>query len=111
MTSAEAHPPGLVFVVDDDVAVGRAMGRVLTAAGYEAQVFASADAFLARPAANRPACVVLDQRMPGLSGLELQRAITGESSLAVVFLTGHADVPTSVEAMKAGAVDFLTKPK
>lgn len=101
---------GLVFVVDDDEAVGRAMGRVLKAAGYETQVFSSASAFLDRPAVDRPACVVLDQRMPGLSGLELQRAITGESALAVVFLTGHADVPTSVEAMKAGAVDFLTKP-
>ena len=110
MNSPEERGEGLVFVVDDDEAVGRAMGRVLRAAGYEAHVFNSADAFLARSSSDRPACVVLDQRMPGLSGLELQRAITGESALAVVFLTGHADVPTSVEAMKAGAVDFLTKP-
>jgi FixJ family two-component response regulator len=110
MTSFPGRSEGLVLIVDDDEAVGRAMARVLMAAGFEAQVYASAPAFLARPTADRPACVVLDQRMPGVSGLELQRAITGETALAVVFLTGHADVPTSVEAMKAGAVDFLTKP-
>lgn len=101
---------GLVFVVDDDEAVGRAMGRILAAAGFEARVFTSAAAFLARPEGHGPACVVLDQRMPEVSGLELQRAITDDSALAVVFMTGHADVPTSVEAMKAGAIDFLTKP-
>lgn len=101
---------GRVFVVDDDDAVARAMGRMLVAAGFETHVFTSAAAFLARPDDHGPACVVLDQRMPGVSGLELQRAITEESALAVVFMTGHADVPTSVEAMKAGAVDFLTKP-
>ncbi len=101
---------GLVFVVDDDDAVGRAMGRMLAAAGFEVRVFTSASAFLARPAGHGPACLVLDQRMPEVSGLELQRTLTDESALAVVFMTGHADVPTSVEAMKAGAIDFLTKP-
>jgi FixJ family two-component response regulator len=101
---------GLVYIVDDDEAVGRAIGRVLGAAGFEVRVFTSAAAFLRRTGDDRPACVVLDQRMPKVSGLELQRAINDDSALAVVFMTGHADVPTSVEAMKAGAVDFLTKP-
>jgi FixJ family two-component response regulator len=101
---------GLVFVVDDDEAVARAMGRMLTAAGFETRVFTSAGAFLERHETHGPACVILDQRMPKVSGLELQRAIREDKALAVVFMTGHADVPTSVEAMKAGAVDFLTKP-
>jgi FixJ family two-component response regulator len=100
-----------VFVVDDDERVGRAICRMLGATGFDARLFTSADAFLHRPDDHHgPACVVLDQRMPGLSGLELQRTIGNDSDLAVVFMTGHADVPTSVEAMKAGAVDFLTKP-
>ena len=101
---------GLVFIVDDDEAVGVAMGRVLRAAGFDVERFTSASAFLGRAAGHPPACVVLDQRLPEASGLEVQRLITDDSALAVVFLTGHADVPTSVEAMKAGAVDFLTKP-
>ena len=101
---------GLVFIVDDDDAVGIAMARVLRASGFDAQHFTSASAFLRCRTDDRPACVLLDVRMPEVNGLELQQALTDAQALAVVFLTGHADVKTSVAAMKAGAVDFLTKP-
>jgi FixJ family two-component response regulator len=101
---------GLVFIVDDDDAVGTAMARVLRASGFDAQHFNSASAFLSHRTDDRPACVLLDLRMPDVNGLELQETLTGAQALTVVFLTGHADVKTSVAAMKAGAVDFLTKP-
>jgi FixJ family two-component response regulator len=101
---------GLVFIVDDDVAVGTAMVRVLRASGFEAQHFSSAAAFLDHRTDDRPACLLLDVRMPEVNGLELQQTLADAQALNVVFLTGHADVPTSVAAMKAGAVDFLTKP-
>ena len=101
---------GLVFIVDDDDAVGTAMARVLRASGFDAQHFNSAPAFLHHRTDDRPACVLLDLRMPDVNGLELQKTLTDAQALTVVFLTGHADVQTSVAAMKAGAVDFLTKP-
>ena len=101
---------GLVFIVDDDDAVGTAMARVLRASGFDAQHFTSASAFLRHRTDDRPACVLLDLRMPDVNGLELQKTLTDAQALTVVFLTGHADVKTSVAAMKAGAVDFLTKP-
>jgi FixJ family two-component response regulator len=101
---------GRVFIVDDDESVRVALQRLLRSAGYDVEAFPSAAAYLERPRPEGPACVVLDQRMPGVSGLELQKAITAESAASIVFLTGHGDVPTSVEAMKGGAVDFLTKP-
>ena len=101
---------GLVFIVDDDDAVGTAMARVLRASGFDAQHFNSASAFLRHRTDDRPACVLLDLRMPDVNGLELQKTLTDAQALTVVFLTGHADVQTSVAAMKAGAVDFLTKP-
>jgi len=99
-----------VFIVDDDDAVGTAMARVLRAFGFDAHHFNSAAAFLRHRTDDRPACVLLDLRMPDVNGLELQRALSDASALTVVFLTGHADVQTSVAAMKAGAADFLTKP-
>jgi FixJ family two-component response regulator len=101
---------GLVFIVDDDDAVGTAMARVLRASGFDAQHFNSASAFLNHRTDDRPACVLLDLRMPDVNGLELQKTLTDAQALTVVFLTGHADVQTSVAAMKAGAADFLTKP-
>jgi FixJ family two-component response regulator len=101
---------GLVFIVDDDDAVGTAMARVLRASGFDAQHFNSASAFLRCRTDDRPACVLLDFRMPEVNGLELQKTLTDAQALTVVFLTGHADVQTSVAAMKAGAADFLTKP-
>ena len=101
----------LIHVVDDDESMRTAVLELLVAAGFEARGYASTGEFLLRPAADRPGCVLLDIRMPGPSGLELQAALLRQGvALPVVFLTGHADVATSVRAMKAGAVDFLEKP-
>jgi FixJ family two-component response regulator len=101
----------VVFVIDDDASVRRALGRLLKSAGYLVETFASADAFLRRPLPDSPACLVLDVYLPGLDGLELQRTLVeGSIALPIVFITGHGDIPTTVRAMKAGAVDFLPKP-
>jgi FixJ family two-component response regulator len=101
----------LVSIVDDDASVRRGLARLLKSAGYEVDTFASATEYLAKPRLEESGCLLLDVRMPGLSGLELQEtlALTGRR-LSIVFLSGHADVPGSVKAMKSGAVDFLTKP-
>jgi FixJ family two-component response regulator len=101
---------GRVSVVDDDVLVLRSLDRLLRAAGFEVQTFSSAHEFLARPEPSA-GCVVMDLSMPGFSGLELQYALAqAADSRPIVFISGHGSVPSSVEAMKAGAVDFLTKP-
>jgi len=101
----------LIHVVDDDDSMRIALLRLLDAAGYEAVGYASTGAFLLGPSCSRPGCLLLDLQLPGPSGLELQEALHRVgSALPVVFLTGHGDVHTSVRAMKAGAVDFLTKP-
>ena len=104
--------PGLVYVVDDDASFRTAIERRLRIAGYEVETYSSAQLLLDRvPAAERPGCILLDVKMPGLSGLELQsRLIELGSILPIVFVTGHADTPTTVRAIKAGAEDFLTKP-
>jgi FixJ family two-component response regulator len=102
---------GTVHVVDDDVSVRRALSRLLRAAGLQVEAFDSARAFLRRKPASRPACLLLDVQMPDLTGLDLQRTLIDAGlDLPVIFLSGHADIPMSVQAMKAGAVDFLTKP-
>jgi FixJ family two-component response regulator len=107
MTAAAAT----VLIVDDDASVRKSLTRLVAAAGYGVQAFASAQEFLARPPSTGPCCLVLDVRMPGLTGLELQRTLAqAPHRIAIVFITGHGDVATSVAAMKAGAVDFLTKP-
>lgn len=106
-------PPAtaLVFVVDDDASVRKSLARLLKAAGYEAETFASVRDFLARRPHDGPCCLVLDVRMPGLTGLDLQEALRAAGQrLSIVFITGYRDVPVSVKAMKGGAVDFLTKP-
>jgi FixJ family two-component response regulator len=101
----------LVFVVDDDPSVRKGLTRLLHSSGYAVEAFASAREFLAREPHPGPSCLVLDVRMPGLTGLELQeRLVAGGRRMAIVFVTGHVDVPKSVQAMKAGAVDLLTKP-
>ena len=106
---ASAAP--LVFLVDDDASVRKSLGRLLKTAGYEAELFASVADFLARAPYDGPCCLVLDVRMPGLTGLDLQEALRAKGQrLSIVFITGYRDVPVSVKAMKAGAVDFLTKP-
>jgi FixJ family two-component response regulator len=100
-----------VLIVDDDPSVRKSLARVVRAAGYEVEVFASAREFLSRPPQDRPSCLLLDVRMPGMTGLDLQEALaTAEDRLSIVFMTGYRDVPVSVKAMKRGAVDFLTKP-
>jgi FixJ family two-component response regulator len=101
----------IVFVVDDEPSVRTSVTRLLESAGYVVEAFASAREFLARAPHPGPSCLVLDVRMPGLTGLELQEALTaGGRRMPIVFVTGHVDVPKSVQAMKAGAVDLLTKP-
>ena len=100
-----------VFVVDDDASVRRALSRLIRSAGMTAQTFPTAEAFLAESHAVPASCLVLDVRLPGLNGLQLQEALNRKGyPLAIIFITGHGDVPTSVRAMKAGAVDFLQKP-
>ena len=103
--------PFTVFVVDDDPGVLKALSRVLRARGYAVRPYASPQAFLADHDPAAPGCAVLDVAMPGLDGLALQQALTaGKAHRPVIFITGKGDVPTSVRAMKAGAIDFLTKP-
>ena len=100
-----------VFVIDDDQSVRRSVVRLLKTAGLRVEGFVSAEAFLDRERPDGPGCLVLDVRMSGLSGLELQRRLmVAGREMAIVFITGHGDVPMTVAAMKAGAVDFLLKP-
>ena len=103
-------PTPIIHVVDDDESLRTAVMRLLRAAGYEVRGYPSAGEFLLARPGNMPGCVVLDVRMPGHSGLDLQVAFGKQESLPIIFLTGHGDIPMSVRAMKAGAVDFLTKP-
>ncbi|MGH6622832.1 MAG: response regulator transcription factor, partial [Burkholderiaceae bacterium] len=100
-----------VFVVDDDPSVLKALARLLAQAGWALEAYDSAESFMARREPQRPGCLVLDVNLPGLDGLELQRrqAASGQT-LPIIFLTGRGDIPMSVRAIKAGAVDFLTKP-
>ena len=101
----------VVFVVDDDPSVREALESLIVQAGWRAQVFESAQHFLSFPRASAPSCLVLDVSLPGLNGLELQSLIAGDRiDMPIIFITGHADVPMTVKAMKAGAVEFLTKP-
>jgi len=101
----------MVFVVDDEPSVRRSLTRLLASAGYTVEAFASAREFLARAPYAGPCCLVLDVRMPGLSGLELQETLAAAGRrMSIVFVTGHVDVPMSVRAMKRGAADLLTKP-
>jgi FixJ family two-component response regulator len=103
--------PATIFLVDDDDSVLRGLGRLLRAAGYATKPFASPAEFLAQLPEDTPGCAVLDLRMPGLNGLELQHAMArNDCFLPVIFISGHGDVPASVKAVKAGAVDFLLKP-
>ena len=101
-----------VFLVDDDSSVRRALARLIRAAGYKVEAFASAQQFFqSTPETAGVACLVLDVRMPGLNGLELQEALQAANvAIPIIFITGHGDIPMSVQAMKAGAVDFLPKP-
>ena len=105
------EPCRTVYVVDDDASVRKSFGRLLRTAGYQVETFASADEFLSHPLSIEPGCLLLDLKMPGRNGLELQEAlVAARKAIPIIFVTGHGDVSTSVRAMKGGAVDFLTKP-
>ena len=106
-----SNSQGTVFVVDDDPSMRKALARLCQSAGLKVKAFASAGEFLEAGAPESPACLVLDVSLPGLSGLDLQAELARRNiQTPIVFITGHGDIPTSVRAMKAGAVDFLTKP-
>src|SRR6202795_1431846 len=101
----------LVGIVDDDPSVRKGLARLVKGAGYRVEVFASAREFLARPQQEDLSCLLLDVRMPGLTGLDLQEALAiAGRRLSIIFVSGHGDVVGSVRAMKSGAIDFLTKP-
>jgi FixJ family two-component response regulator len=105
------EPGGIVFVVDDDSSVRKAAARLFRVTGFQVETFVTAQEFLAYSRPDLPSCLVLDVRMPGLSGVELQEQLAAyDTDLPIVFLTGHGDIPMTVKAMKAGAVDFLPKP-
>jgi FixJ family two-component response regulator len=105
------EPRGIVFVVDDDSSVRKASARLFRSAGLQVETFETARAFLDYTRPDVPSCLVLDVRMPGLSGFDLQEQLTSHGiDLPIVFMTGHGDIPMTVQAMKAGAVDFLPKP-
>jgi FixJ family two-component response regulator len=101
----------IVFVVDDDPSMRRALGNLIQSVGFRVEVFSSAQEFLSHKRALAPACLVLDVRLKGLSGLELQRELAAaDDAIPIIFITGHGDIPMAVRAMKAGAVEFLSKP-
>src|SRR5580698_7645789 len=109
--SRMSHAVPIVFVVDDDVSVRESLELLIRCEGWEPQTFASAPEFLARPQSMVPSCLVLDVSLPGLNGLDLQKRVAVERpDMPIIFITGYGDVPTTVQAMKAGAVEFLTKP-
>ena len=106
-----AKPDAVIAIVDDDLSVREGLESLIRSAGWRVETFASAQEFLARPRAEAPSCLILDLQLPGLSGLDLQKRMAElELEIPIVFLTGHGNIPASVQAMKAGAVEFLTKP-
>jgi FixJ family two-component response regulator len=101
----------IVFVVDDDISVRESLEALIRCEGWESETFASAEAFLDRPRVLAPSCLILDVSLPDLNGLDLQKRIASDrKDMPIIFITGHGDVPMTVKAMKAGAVEFLTKP-
>src|SRR6476620_9290393 len=110
-TALKPQAQSIVFVVDDDVSVRESLELLIKFAGWQPETFSSAADFLARPRTTTPSCLVLDVSLPDLNGLELQKLIASERrDMPIIFITGHGDVPMTVQAMKAGAVEFLTKP-
>jgi len=106
-----SHATSIVFVVDDDVSVRESLELLIRSEGWQPQTFSSAQHFLCHPRAPVPSCLLLDISMPGLNGLELQKRVAVEQpDVPIIFITGHGDVPKTVQAMKAGAAEFLTKP-
>jgi FixJ family two-component response regulator len=109
MSSASRDTP-VVFVVDDDVSVRESLELLIRSVGWQPETFASAEEFLSRSPIDGTSCLVLDVTLPKLNGLDLQKRIVDRVDMPIIFITGYGDVPTSVQAMKAGAVEFLTKP-
>jgi len=111
MPSSGSQAEPIVFVIDDDISIRESLELLLCSAGLSAQIFACAEDFLAHPRVFAPSCLVLDVSLPQVTGLELQQRIAAERpDMPIIFITGHGDVPMTVKAMKAGAVEFLTKP-
>jgi len=105
------HATPVVFVVDDDVSVRKSLALLIDAAGWRPETFASAQEFLNRPRVLAPSCLILDVSLPGLNGLELQKRVAADRiDMPIIFISGYGDVPMTVRAMKAGAIEFLTKP-
>src|ERR1700677_3059468 len=103
--------PSIVLVVDDDISVRESLEHLLRHEGLDVETFVSAQDFLSRPPVTVPSCLVLDVSLPGLNGLDLQKRLAVERhEMPIIFITGHGDIPITVQAMKAGAVEFLTKP-
>jgi FixJ family two-component response regulator len=110
-SSPKSHARPIVFVVDDDISVRESLELLIRSEGWQPETFKSAQEFLAHPRALVPSCLVLDVSLPGLNGLELQKRVAVErTDMPIIFITGYGDVPMTVQAMKAGAVEFLTKP-
>jgi FixJ family two-component response regulator len=105
-----SHGKSVVFVVDDDVSVRESLELLIGCAGWQPRIFASAQEFLCCPRVLEPSCLVLDVRLPDLNGLDLQKLVADRIEMPIIFITGYGDVPLTVRAMKAGAVEFLTKP-
>jgi len=111
MNDEHSGSQSTVYVVDDDASVRRGLSNLIRSVGLRVEVFASASEFLAAKRPDAPACLILDVRMPGLSGLDFQTELTkARNRIPIIFITGHADIPMTVKAMKAGAIEFLTKP-
>jgi FixJ family two-component response regulator len=108
--STMADVTSVVFVVDDDVSIRESLELLVKRLGWGCETFSSAQEFLCRPRATVPCCLVLDVTLPGLNGLELQQQVADRDEMPIIFITGHGDIPMTVRAMKAGAVEFLTKP-
>ena len=109
--SPKSNATSIVFVVDDDISVRESLESLIRVVGWQAETFASAEEFLARPRSLAPSCLVLDVSLPNLNGLELQKLVAPDRvDMPIIFITGHGDIPMTVQAMKAGAVEFLTKP-
>jgi FixJ family two-component response regulator len=106
----QTRPVETVFIVDDDVSVRESLDSLIRTEGWHAETFATAEAFLSRPRVDAPSCLVLDVGLPDLNGLDLQKRLSDRIDMPIIFITGYGDVPMTVQAMKAGAVEFLTKP-
>lgn len=108
--SSASQVTPIVFVVDDDISVREALEGLISYVGWKVETFSSAEAFLARPRVLAPNCLILDLSLPDLNGLALQERLADRIDMPIIFVTGYGDIPTTVRAMKAGAVEFLTKP-